>query len=113
VPPTAPVALAWQAAFGFPCLRPSAVVHGLTEPPAFGVLRAAQPLGGLGDIAWQGARGGVFTQVLRTQSALQLATVPPADPYLQVYVFDTPLARDAYTLTTTPRSVAGASTAVR
>jgi hypothetical protein len=113
VPPTAPVALAWQVAFGFPCLRPSTVVHGLTEPPTFGVLRGAQPLGGLGDIAWLGGRGGVFAQVLHTQSALQLATVAPADPYLQVYVFDTPLARDAYTLTTTPRSVAGASTAVR
>jgi hypothetical protein len=113
VPPAAPVAVAWQVAFGFPCLRPSAVVHGVTEPPAFGVLRAAQPLGGLGDIAWHGPRGGVFAQVPRTQSVLQLATVGPADPYLQVYAFGSPLARDAYTLTTAPRTVAGGSVAVR
>jgi hypothetical protein len=107
------VAVAWQVAFGFPCLRPPAVVHGVTEPPAFGVLRAAQPLGGLGDIAWHGPRGGVFAQVPRTQSVLQLATVGPADPYLQVYAFGSPLARDAYTLTTAPRTVAGGSVAVR
>lgn len=112
-PPQTPVALAWQVAFGFPCLRPAAVVHGVTEPPALGVLRGSQPLGGLGDIAWQPARGGVFAQVPRTQSVLQLATVAPADPYLQVFVFGSPLARDAYALTTQPRTVAGASTAVR
>jgi arabinosyltransferase C len=110
VSPDEPVALAWQVAFGFPCLRPSAVVHGITEPPEFGVLRAGESLGGLGDVAWQGARGGVFAQVVRTQSVLQLATVAPADPYLQVYAFGTPLARDAYTLTAPPRTVWGGST---
>jgi hypothetical protein len=113
VPRGAPVALAWQVAFGFPCLRPATVAHGVTEPPSFGVLRAAHPLGGLGDSAWQGSRGGVFAQVPHTRSVLQLATVAPVDPHLQVYVFGTPLARDAYTLTTAPRTVAGASPAVR
>jgi hypothetical protein len=112
-PRQTPVALSWQVAFGFPCLRPSAVVHGITEPPAVGVLRAAQPLGGLSDLAWQGARGGVFAQVPRTQSVLQLATVAPADPYLQVYVFGSPLARSAYALEVTTRTVAGGSVAVR
>jgi hypothetical protein len=97
-------------AFGFPCLRPSAAVHGVTEPPEFAVLRAGESLGGLGDVAWRDARGGVYAQVPRTQSVLQLATVPPADPYLQVYAFDTRLARDAYTLTATPRTVWGGST---
>jgi hypothetical protein len=113
VPRGAPVALSWQVAFGFPCLRPPTVAHGVTESPAFGVLRAADPLGGIQDSAWQGARGGVFAQVQHTRSVLQLATVAPADPYLQVYVFGTPLSRNAYTLTTAPRTVAGASLAVR
>jgi hypothetical protein len=113
VPRGAPVALSWQVAFGFPCLRPPTVAHGVTESPAFGVLRAAHPLGGLQDSAWQGARGGVFAQVQHTRSVLQLATVAPADPYLQVYAFGTPLSRNAYTLTTAPRTVAGASLDVR
>ncbi|MDN5861432.1 MAG: arabinosyltransferase C-terminal domain-containing protein, partial [Pseudonocardia sp.] len=108
LPADAPVALGWQLAFGYPCQRQPAVVDGITEPPAFAVLRAGEPLGGLGGIAWQARRGGVFGQVTRTQSVLALATVGPVDPYVQVYAFDTPLSRDAYTLTTSDRTVGGA-----
>ncbi|OLT14676.1 hypothetical protein BJF78_17770 [Pseudonocardia sp. CNS-139] len=62
------VAPAWQSAFAFPCQRPAAVVNGLTEPPAFAVLRADEPLGAMGDQAWQPERGGVFGQVPRSRS---------------------------------------------
>ena len=72
------------------------------------MLRAAAPLGGLGDITWQPGRGGVFGQVTRTQSVLALATVGPVDPYVQVYALDTVLSRDAYTVTTRTRTVGGA-----
>ena len=107
---TAPVALGWQLAFAYPCQRPSAAVRGVTEPPAFAVLRAEKPLDGLSDLAWQPGRGGLFGQVRRSQSVLQLATVGPVDPYLQVYAFDTRMSRDGYRLTTRSRTVAGADT---
>ncbi len=108
LPADAPVALGWQLGFGYPCQRQPAVVNGITEPPEFAVLRAAAPLGGLGDITWQPGRGAVFGQVTRTQSVLALATVGPVDPYVQVYVLDTALDRDAYTVTTRTRTVGGA-----
>jgi len=111
VPQQAPIALGWQLAFAYPCQRPPAVADGISEPPRFAVLRSTVPLGGLTDLAFQPGRGGVFGHVPRSQSVLQLATVGPVDPYVQVYAFDTELARDAYTLTTTSRVVAGASTA--
>lgn len=111
VPAGAPVALGWQIAFNYPCLRQSGIVDGITEPPQFGVLWGAQPLGGLIDVAWQPQRGSVFGQVQRSQSVQQLATVGPVDPHIQVYAFGSRLARDAYTLTTTTRMQWGASIA--
>lgn len=108
LPADAAVALGWKLGFGYPCQRRPAVVDGITEPPAFAVLRAEGALAGLGDIAWQPGRGGVFGQVPRTQSVLQLATVGPVDPYVQVYALATPLHRDAYTLTTRVRTAGGA-----
>jgi hypothetical protein len=66
----------------------------------------------LNDLAWQAPQGGVFGQVARTQSVLQLATVGPVTPYIQVYAFGTHLGRDGYILSIDRRTVAGASTAV-
>ncbi|MHA6784100.1 arabinosyltransferase domain-containing protein [Pseudonocardia saturnea] len=109
LPADAPVALGWQLAFGYPCQRQPAVLNGITEPPAYAVLRAEAPLGGLDDIAWQPGRGGVFGQVPRSRSVLQLATVGPVDPYIQVYALGTELRRDAYSVTTRPRTVGGAA----
>ncbi len=110
LPDEAPVALAWQLAFAYPCQRQPRVVNGITEAPSYAVLWGDGALSGLADIAWQAHQGGAFGQVARTQSVLQLATVGPVSPYIQVYAFSTRLGRDGYALTTSRRTVAGAST---
>ena len=74
----------------------------ITEPATCAITRAADPddppLAGLADMAWQADRGGVYAHVPRSQSVLALPTVGPVDPYLRVYAFTSPLARDAYVL---------------
>jgi hypothetical protein len=113
VPARAPVALGWQLAFGYPCLRQPRMVDGITEPPRYAVLYGnGEALNGLGDGAWVAFRGGAFAQVKRTQSVQQLAVAPGTDPHIELYSFGTPLARDAYTLTTTQRITPGANTSV-
>jgi arabinosyltransferase C len=113
LPRSAPVAVAWPIAFNWPCQRQPGIVDGITEPAAFAVLWGqAGPLSGFADGAWQAFRGGAFAQVPRSQSVLMLATVPPVDPDVQVYVFGSDLGRDRYTLTLDRRTVGGASTAV-
>ena len=114
LPRPAPVALAWPIAFAYPCQRQPGIVNGITEPAAFAVLWGDQgALSGFSDGAWQAFRGGAFAQVPRSQSVLALATVPPVDPDVQVYVFGSPLGRDRYTLTEDRRTVGGASSDVR
>ena len=113
LPRAAPVALAWPLAFGWPCQRQPGIVDGITEPPAFAVLWGSKGnLSGFWDGAWQPFRGGAFGQVPRSQSVLQLATVAPVDPYVQVFVFGSDLGRDRYTVTEHHRTVGGASTVV-
>jgi hypothetical protein len=112
LPDQTPVALGWQLAFAYPCQRQPNVVNGITEAPSYAVLWGDGALAGLNDLAWQAPQGGVFGQVARTQSVLQLATVGPVTPYIQVYAFGTHLGRDGYTLSIDRRTVAGASTAV-
>ena len=63
-------------------------------------------------MAWQADRGGVYAQVPRSQSVLALPTVGPVDPYLRVYAFTSPLARDAYVLVPGGRTVSGADAGV-
>jgi arabinosyltransferase C len=112
LPRAAPVALAWPLAFAWPCQRQPGIVNGITEPAAFGVLWGAHgALSGFSDGAFQPSRGGAFAQVSRSQSVLELATVPPVDPNVQVAVFASPLGRDRYTLMEDRRTEAGASTA--
>lgn len=107
-----PVALGWQLAFGFPCQRPPTVRDGVTEPARYAVARGEQHLSGLTDLAWQPSRGGVFGPLLRSRPVLQLATVEPVDPYLQVYRFgDGGLRDDGYRLRVATRTVAGHDTA--
>jgi len=114
LPRAAPVALAWPIAFAYPCQRQPGIVNGITEPAAFAVLWGDEgALSGFSDGAWQAFRGGAFAQVPRSQSVLALATVPPVDPDVQVYVFGSPLGRDRYTLTEDRRTVGGASSDVR
>ena len=112
LPRAAPVALGWPLAFGWPCQRQPGIVNGITEPAAFGVLWGAKgALSGFSDGAFQPSRGGAFAQVSRSQSVLELATVQPVDPNVQVDVFGSPLGRDRYTLMERRRTEAGASTA--
>ena len=112
LPRAAPVALGWPLAFGWPCQRQPGIVNGITEPAAFGVLWGAKgALSGFSDGAWQPSRGGAFAQVSRSQSVLELATVQPVDPNVQVDVFGSPLGRDRYTLIEDRRTEGGASTA--
>src|SRR5205085_7831271 len=113
LPRDAPVAVAWQHAFAWPCQRQPGIVDGITEPAAFAVLwGGGEALSGMRDATWQAFRGGAFAQVPRSQSVLQLATVKPAAPNVEVYVFGSDLGRDRYTLTDDRRTAGGASTAV-
>jgi hypothetical protein len=113
LPRDAPVAVAWQHAFAWPCQRQPGIVDGITEPAAFAVLwGGGEALSGMRDATWQASRGGAFAQVPRSQSVLQLATVKPVGPNVEVYVFGSDLGRDRYTLTNDRRTVGGASTAV-
>jgi hypothetical protein len=112
LPRDAPVVLGWPLAFGWPCQRQPGIVNGITEPAAFGVLWGAKgALSGFSDGAFQPSRGGAFAQLSRSQSVLELATVQPVDPNVQVVVFDSPLGRDRYTLLEDRQTEAGASTA--
>jgi arabinosyltransferase C len=112
LPRDAPVAVAWQHAFAYPCQRQPGMVNGITEPAAFAVLwGGGGALSGMRDNTWQAFRGGAFAQVPRSQSVLQLATVKPVSPNTEVYVFGSDLGRDRYTLTNDRRTVGGASTA--
>ena len=113
LPRDAPVALGWPLAFGWPCQRQPGIVNGITEPAAFGVLWGASgPLSGFSDGAFQPSRGGAFAQLSRSQSVLELATVEPVDPNVQVVVFGSPLGRDRYTLIENRRTESGTSTDV-
>lgn len=111
LPRDAPVALAWPLAFGWPCQRQPGIVNGITEPAAFGVLWGATgSLSGFSDGAFQPSRGGAFAQLARSQSVLQLATVAPVDPNVQVVVFGSALGRDRYTLIENRRTESGTAT---
>jgi hypothetical protein len=111
LPRDAPVALGWPLAFGYPCQRQPGIVNGITEPAAFGVLWGANgPLSGFSDGAFQPSRGGAFAQLSRSQSVLELATVKPVDPNVQVVVFGSPLGRDRYTLLESRRTESGTAT---
>jgi arabinosyltransferase C len=108
--PDQPVALAWQIAFEYPCLRQSRIVNGITEPPAAAVLWADQPFNGTRDSTWLPFRGGMYGQVLRSQSVLQLparVTGLPAERRIEVLIFGTRLAKDAYQLETRQRLTPG------
>ena len=111
LPRAVPVAVNWQIAFDYPCLRQPHAVDGITEPAAYAVVWGDRSLSGLSDGIWTPDRGGLFGQLPRSQSVQQLATVDGVDPTVQVYLLSSPLARDAYTVTTTTRVQDGAVTA--
>ncbi len=114
LPAEAPVALAWKLAFNYPCQRQPRILHGITEPPRYAVLRGDEAaLSGITESEWRPLLGGVFGKVGRTQSVQQLLTVPSVDPHVEVYALAAPFKQDAYTITIRRRFEAGASTATR
>ncbi|MCU1627549.1 MAG: hypothetical protein JWP64_2498 [Pseudonocardia sp.] len=115
LPSNGPVGIGWQIAFQFPCLRQPVVRDGITEPVSAAVLWGDGALNGLADATWQPSRGGLFAQVPRSGSVLQLAATlrgaAPDEPYLQVFVFNTKLRTGGYEVTRGGRTVPGWSTA--
>jgi arabinosyltransferase C len=109
--PPGPVALSWQVAFQFPCLPLPRVADGITEPPRSAVVWGDPSLSGFDDGTWQPFRGGLFGQVRRLSTGLQLATtldgVPEDERNLEVYLFDPPYPADAYDLTRADRATGG------
>ncbi|GAB3199831.1 hypothetical protein GCM10027261_30480 [Geodermatophilus arenarius] len=102
LPADAPVAVAWQISFLFPCQRQPVVRSGVTEPAAYGIVwRPDGSTDGLVDNTWQVFRGGVFAPVERTSAVTELGVRLRGTPgvrQVQVLRFDVPYARDAYDL---------------
>ncbi|MGY1604106.1 arabinosyltransferase domain-containing protein [Geodermatophilus sp. SYSU D00815] len=101
LPADAPVALAWQIAFLFPCQRQPDVRHGITEPVEYAVLWRDPAGNGMDDNTWQVFRGGLFAPVRRTSGITELAVELPSAPglrNLQVFRFDVPYPVDGYRL---------------
>ncbi|GAA4688783.1 arabinosyltransferase EmbC [Pseudonocardia yuanmonensis] len=109
--PAGAVALSWQVAFQFPCLPLPRVADGITEPPRSAVVWGDPSLSGFDDATWQPFRGGLFGQVRRISTGLQLATtldgVPEDERNLEVYLFDPPYPADAYDLARGERVTGG------
>lgn len=103
LPADAPVALAWQTAFLFPCQEQPVVRWGITEPAEHAILwRPGPDADGMDDNTWQVFRGGVFAPVRRTSGITELDTTVPSSPGVadfQVFSFDVPYPVDAYDLT--------------
>jgi hypothetical protein len=104
------VALGWQIAFEYPCLRQSRIHNGITEPASAAVLWTSKPASGTQDGTWQAFRGGLYAPLLRSQSVLELPVRvrgQASESRIEVLLFESPLARDAYTVTTRERRTDG------
>lgn len=103
LPESDPIAVSWQFAFLFPCLRQPRQQDGVTEAPTHSVLWGEGPLGGLDDpLTMQKYRGGSFARapLLKTvyQPVSRLRDFPEVT-MIEVYRYTSPLASAAYTLT--------------
>jgi hypothetical protein len=72
VPRDAAVAVAWQFAFLFPCLRQPELRDGIIEPVSYAVQWGDTATAGISDATWQPVRGGLFGDVLVSQSITNL-----------------------------------------
>ncbi|MFD9733554.1 arabinosyltransferase domain-containing protein [Umezawaea sp. NPDC059074] len=72
VPRDAAVAVAWQFAFLFPCLRQPELRDGIIEPVSYAVQWGDTATAGISDATWQPVRGGLFGDVLVSQSITAL-----------------------------------------
>ena len=68
IPRGVPVAVSWQIAFDYPCLRQPRAVDGITEPAAYAVAWGDRSLSGLYDCIWTPDRGGLFSGRSRAAS---------------------------------------------
>lgn len=99
LPPGSPVAVGWTLAFLFPCLDKPIQADGINQPVASAVTGGEEPMDGVGDSAFQSARGGLFMQSYRGSAVTQLSarfTDFPATPGIQVYLFRSTLPAGRY-----------------
>ncbi|MCZ2829751.1 arabinosyltransferase domain-containing protein [Modestobacter sp. VKM Ac-2986] len=84
----APVALAWQLAFLFPCQRQPDLSDGITEPVEHAVLWGDEGINGTEDATWQLPRGGLFAPTRYDSSVTFLGGTFPDFPEIDtVQVF--------------------------
>ena len=110
LPGDAAVAVAWQFAFLFPCQRQPRLQDGIIEPISYAVQWGDTPLSGLGDATWQPGRGGLFGDVIFTQSVTSLTARLrdfPGQYPLQVYQTAAPYPAQQYTLTRQHQTLLG------
>ncbi|MCS7484787.1 arabinosyltransferase domain-containing protein [Umezawaea endophytica] len=102
LPRDAAVAVAWQFAFLFPCQRQPELRDGIIEPISYAVQWGDTATGGISDATWQPVRGGLFGDVLVSQSITALTArmhdFPGAFP-TQVYQTEARYPAGQYTLT--------------
>lgn len=111
LPARDPIAVAWQLAFIFPCLRQPRQHNGVTEAPTHAVLWGEGPLGGLDDpLTMRKDRGGAFARLpfLKTvfQPVSRLRDFPEVTT-IEVYRYTSTLAPGAYTISTHREVVSG------
>lgn len=112
LPQDAPVGVAWQFAFLFPCQRKPVVGDGITERSDYGVVYGAGGISGVYDNTWLAGRGGLFGPILKSASVTRLPAGLRDFPLInsiQVFKFDYQYAKDAYLLTRSREKVSGFS----
>jgi hypothetical protein len=110
LPRDAAVAVAWQFAFLFPCQRQPRVRDGIVEPISYAVQWGTSTTGALGDATWQAQRGGLFGDVLVSQSVTALPTgFPdfPAERRVHVFATEPNFPDQQYTPTRASRTLFG------
>jgi arabinosyltransferase C len=102
LPRDAAVAVAWQFAFLFPCQRQPELRDGIIEPVSYAVQWGDTATAGISDATWQPVRGGLFGDVLVSQSITNLTArmhdFPGAFP-TQVYQTEARYPAGQYTTT--------------
>ncbi|PRY51882.1 arabinosyltransferase C [Geodermatophilus tzadiensis] len=103
-PADAPVGVAWQFSWLFPCERQLDITSGITEPMQYAVMWGDRGVQGVADATWQFNRGGLFAPTLRTSSVTLVGGAFrdwPGIRDVQVYRVVAPYAADAYDLDVT------------
>jgi arabinosyltransferase C len=110
VPRDAAVAVAWQFAFLFPCQRQPELRDGIIEPISYAVQWGDTAVGGISDATWQPVRGGLFGDVLVSQSITNLTAGLrdfPGPHAIQVYQTEASYPAAQYTTTHQSRTLFG------